>query len=204
MDALGSSSVEERERLKLHVERCASCRELSNELHGTVAALSRSSAAPQRPARWLQGRTRVGERTIHSRPRRRAAAGLLVVLGVAAAVSVLVSTLWAQPRSGTATRVVALAGAGGARASVVLVAEPWGTSLTIRESGPSTPGTYLVSMAASGGRWWAAGSYRSKGAEPISATMACAVAITSISEIRVTDPAGQVVLASASGVSSSW
>jgi len=201
MDALGCLDDDECTELHAHLAACEECRATSAELRATVGALDTlTKAAPPAPVAVVPPRlTRDVLASLHTddevvahgwKPR-----NVLLACGSLAAVViavVVVSLAMDNPR--LPSKTVALQGAHGVTATAVLVEKPWGTSLTIRETGLAAGRTYTVSMDDPQGRWWAAGSYRTSGAAPVEATMACAARFSSIYEIRVTDPGGRTVL----------
>jgi hypothetical protein len=119
------------------------------------------------------------------------------VLAVAAAIVLVVAaalTLAAPDVHGS--RQVILTGPGGARASAVLTAESWGTSVTLTDPGLHRGQVLDVAMRSDYGPAWAAGSYHDSSSGGVTVTFACALPMQQIRTISVTDPRGDVVLTS--------
>ncbi len=93
------------------------------------------------------------------------------------------------------TRSVAMTGPGGGRATAVLTAESWGTSITLTDPARRASQVLTVSMTTEYGRLWNAGSYRVTASHGVTVTVACALPIDQIRTIAVTDAGGRVVLA---------
>jgi hypothetical protein len=197
-DGLGD---DERPAVLAHLEGCAECRREFEELGQTVAVLNQvelgEPGSANTPPASLNERVLADLRGAGRQRRRRFAS--LGAIGVAAAVTVfvVVSALrGASPRPGNLQRTFALAGSATAHASVVLEARSWGTAVTLHERGLPGGVVYTVSMRTAGGTWWAAGSYRSTTGQAVNASMACAVALSRITGVRVVNAAGATVLAS--------
>ena len=201
MNALGRLDQGEQAELMIHLATCEECRATSAELRSTVGALDTlTKVAPSLPATVIPQHlaqavfadlSASDDALDHgSRLRRVVLAGASIVAAVVAAVVVTS----AMSHSVAPTKTVALQGRGGVTATAVLVEKPWGTSLTIHEQGLVPGQTYTVSMDDPHGRWWTAGSYRTRSSAPVEATMACAAQFASIYEIRVTDSSGRAVL----------
>jgi predicted anti-sigma-YlaC factor YlaD len=209
MAALGAASVEERQAFERHLGECAACRAISVELRSTAGSLEAVTSVeaptvgpvPVSLAEAVLGALIEGDRTARLRRRTR----LLVSAGVAAAlVALALIVAGSDGNEANQQKTVALHGAAPVHASAVLEARPWGTSLTFREQGLATEETYTVSMASSAGTWWTAGTYRSTNTRAVTATMACAVRLAAISEIRVTDAAGHTVLSGRTDAVQPW
>ncbi len=201
MSALGALDADEQAELEVHLATCEECRAISTELRATVGALD-TWAERSRPAEaasvppHLTDAVLSGLRTEDELDRRRRKVRHVGVACASAAALVLavVLSLALVDRPGVPTRTVALSGAPGVTASVVLEQRSWGTSLTVKEQGLRPGQTYTVSMSNTEGYWWTAGSYRASSNAPVVATMGCAARYASIDEIRVTDPGGRTVL----------
>jgi putative zinc finger protein len=209
MRALGGLSSDEAMALEAHREGCADCEALAEEMSATVAMLAyvdpasiepTALVAPELAERVLGDLRRAG--TLHRR-RRRVAMGTTSLVGAIAAALILV-TLLSGSSSATHQRTLALgltgAGALSAPAPVtakaVLVDQSWGTSVDFSERGLPGGGVYTVSMETASGTWWTAGTYRSISGRTVSATMACAVAMSEITGLRVVNAKGVTVLSS--------
>ena len=199
-DALGKLSEREHEELVQHLSGCAACRQIHDELVETTAALSSIVADPRQPEMAVSPALAdavLGSLEREGRSSRRHRSRFLVLAtGAVAAVSIgvalLVSTVTTTPET---SRTLALTGRPGASAQAVLVSKPWGTAMTFSEHGLPVNRTYTVAMATRSGRWWVAGTYRSRRGVAVTATMTCATQLGSIREIRVTDASGHELLA---------
>ncbi len=201
MHLLGDQPVEEMTGLLAHLDGCAECQAIASELTETVAMLKyversaiepTASVPPSLTARVLGDLHEVG---VAQRRRRRVtmAAGLV---GALAAALILIAVLSSSHDAVPSERALALRGASDVSASALLVKQPWGTSLQLRESGLPGGEVYTVSMETKSGRWWTAGTYRPANDKAVFATMACAVSIGKITGVRVVNSAGATVLAS--------
>lgn len=200
MRAFGDLS-EEVTGLDAHIEGCAACRDLSQELMDTAAMLQYVEPSAVEPtarvpaalsARVLGELQRAGRR---ERRRRRAGVGVLVVAG-AAACAVVLAFVFSASTPAPISRTLTLKGAASVSASAVLVDESWGTSLTLSERGLPGGEVYTVSMKTATGAWWTAGTYRSVAGAEVHATMSCAVSLAHITGLRVVNDNGTTVLSS--------
>ena len=88
-----------------------------------------------------------------------------------------------RPRYRADSRTLALKGAASVTANAVLVDEPWGTSLTLSETGlPGGRGLHGLDEDSRTGAWWVAGTYRSVSGSTVNATMSCAVSLPHITD----------------------
>lgn len=191
--ALDALDPADRPSLDAHLASCPSCADDAAELQVVGAALAFADldavVVEQEPLPTPVPAVRAARRR-----RRRVVA---VALGAVAAVGAALGLAVSLPGGSRAvpTRLLALHGSPGVVAEARLRGEPWGTSIEIVARG-QTPGQMLtVSMGTAGGRWWSAGSYRSAlGTTHV--TLACAVRVSLIASVRVSDASGQLVLAS--------
>jgi anti-sigma factor RsiW len=199
MHAIGRLDPHEESQLRAHLEECAACRAESIDLAGMEAALGlvdpahlddvTEPAIPLESARW--------ERVRWERHRRvRITATRWAMAGMAAAeveaIALVVVSIQGAPAP---TRTVALNGAPGVHASVVLTSKAWGTQATFEESGQKAGQVWTVSMETSPGSWWVAGSYRTLGSDgQVQVMLSCAVPADQITHVWVSDGAGHTVL----------
>lgn len=202
MHLLGDQPVEEMTGLLAHLDGCAECQAIASELTETVAMLkfvNRSSVEPTASvppaltARVLGDLHDVG---VAHRRRRRVTVAATGLIGALAAALILVAVFSGSHASAPSERALALRGAPSVTASALLVKQPWGTSLQLRERGLPGGEVYTVSMETKSGRWWTAGTYRPLNNQAVFATMACAVSLHKITGVRVVNSAGATVLAS--------
>jgi predicted anti-sigma-YlaC factor YlaD len=201
MRLFGDLTPEELTGLNAHLEGCLACQEVARELGETADLLQfvdpaavepTANVPPELSERVLGDLRRAGER---ERRRRRTSVVSMCLTGAAAAVLVLVIVLSSGSPS-VPSRTLALQGSSSVKADAVLVAEPWGTSLTLSEKGLPSGGVYTVSMKTATGAWWTAGTYRSVSGAMVKATMSCAVSLRHITGLRVENAQGQTVLTS--------
>jgi predicted anti-sigma-YlaC factor YlaD len=199
MHALGRLEPHEERQLRAHLEECEACRAESLELAGMEAALGlvdpahlddvTEPAIPLESARWERVR-RERHRRVQMTATRWAMAGMAAA--AVAAVALVVVSFQGAPAP---TRTVALSGAPGVHASVVLTSKAWGTQATFEESGQKAGQVWTVTMETSPGSWWVAGSYRTAGTGgQVQVDMACAVPADQITHVWVSDGAGHTVL----------
>jgi hypothetical protein len=120
------------------------------------------------------------------------AAGVGALLAAAAAITAVVALGGA---SAPASRTTALTGQPGVVASIALTSQTWGTRGTLRESGQAPGQVLTVAMKSASGRWWVAGSYRTAARSgPLEVQLSCAVALSQVTDVWVTDQSGRVVL----------
>jgi len=197
MYVFGDLPVNEKVALLAHLEGCDNCRALATEMTETFSLLGNvdagaiaasASVSPGLSVRVLRDLHRAG---VHQRRTR--------IVAVAGAGAIAASLILVGLFTGTSTpaplqRTVALRGAPSVRASVVLIAQPWGTTVKLRERGLPSGTLYTVSMESGNGTWWTAGTYRSVSGKTVNATMACAVALQRITNVEVVNGAGVTVL----------
>ncbi len=200
---LSDQPVEEMTGLLAHLEGCAECQAMASELTETVAMLKyvdRSSVEPTAsvpPSLTARVLGDLHEASATHRRRRRNAAAVAGLVGALAAALIVVAVVSSSHAVTPGERALALRGASNVSASALLVKQPWGTSLQLRESGLPGGDVYTVSMETKSGRWWTAGTYRPVNDQAVFATMACAVSLRKITGVRVVNSAGVTVLASA-------
>ncbi len=199
MHLLGDQPVEEMTGLLAHLDGCNECQAIASEMTETAAMLKyvdpsaiepTASVPPDLTVRVL-GELHAGG--VGRRRRRRALVATSGLLGALAAALILVTVL-STPPSPPGQRALDLSGAPSVTANALLVEQPWGTSLQLRESGLPPGEVYTVSMETKSGRWWTAGTYRPVRGQAVFATMACAVSLRKITGVRVVDAAGATVL----------
>jgi predicted anti-sigma-YlaC factor YlaD len=207
--ALGGLSSDDAVALKAHLEGCAECASLSAEMSATAALLAyvnptsiepTALVAPELAQRVLGDLHRAGAM---ERRRRRVAVSAISVVGAVAAALILFTLLsGTTPSTGQRTLALGPTAAGAlssparVSAKAVLVNQSWGTSVNFSEQGLPGGGVYTVSMETARGTWWTAGTYRSISGRTVSATMACAVAMSEITGLRVVNAKGVTVLSS--------
>jgi predicted anti-sigma-YlaC factor YlaD len=202
MHLLGDLSIEETTGLFAHLEGCAECRAIANEMTETVAMLGLVDRASVEPTAQVSPELSdkvLGNLRRSSLGQRRSRTARYVTFGVIGAVAAALVLIVAFSTKSVVTppeRTLALRGATSVTASAVLVAQPWGTSLQLHEHGLPGDQVYTVSMETSSGTWWTAGTYRAMNDKTVSATMACAVAWRKITGIRVENASGVTVLTS--------
>jgi hypothetical protein len=207
VDAIGQLDDAGRVELHAHVEECVQCQIDQIELSDAMAALAfvdgatmgdpRESAVPfgreVRPAAEDGAgpsiRSDVGTSAVVGRP-----AIAWATAAVAAAVIVLVVALGMTGHAPAGARTVVLHGPRGSHATALLVPETWGTRIELTDHGTWPRRDLTVSMGTEYGRRWIAGSYRSAAAGDLTVTLGCALPISQISSIAVTEAGGQVVL----------
>ena len=209
MHVFGDLSNEEETGLLAHLEGCSECQVIAEEIAGTIEILGyvdpvavelTAAVPPELFDRVLGDLHGAG---VVQRRRRRLRAVALAGSGAVAASLIVVGVLTAHPATSPVQRTVALRGASTVRASAVLIDETWGTRVDLHENGLPGGHVYTVTMKTSSGTWWTAGTYRTVAGQPVNATMACAVTLGKITGIRVLNGAGETVLTSYGGASSS-
>jgi hypothetical protein len=215
-DAVGVLGGRDRVGLQEHLAGCAGCRAEAIELAQVRAALDHIGPSAAEGLRLSpddepeDARTRSLDAAVArilaespatptdapelQVPTGRRSPLLLPVLAVAAAVLVAVGALLAAGPGGPRTRTLTLTGTGGTRATAVLTAESWGTS--VRLSDPAGPARQVmtVSMATEYGKPWVTGSYNSGTGHGSTVTLACALPFDRISSITVSDATGRTIL----------
>jgi hypothetical protein len=209
MRSLGGLSSDEATALDAHLEGCAECESLAEEMTSTVAMLAyvdpssiepTALVAPELAERVLGDLHRAGAL---QRRRRRVTTSAVSFVGAIAAALILF-TLLSGTSPSTNQRTLALGptaaeslgGGASVTAKAVLVDQKWGTSVDFSEQGLPGGGVYTVSMKTATGAWWTAGTYRSISGRTVNATMACAVAMKDITGLRVVNAKGVTVLTS--------
>jgi predicted anti-sigma-YlaC factor YlaD len=207
--ALGGLSSDETTALEAHLEGCAECAALAEEMSSTASLLAyvdpasiepTALVAPELAQRVLGDLRRAGAM---ERRRRRVALSAASLVGAIAAALILVAVFSGSSPS-TTQRTLALGPTAAASlstnhsvsATAVLVDQSWGTSVDFSERGLPGGGVYTVSMETATGKWWTTGTYRSISGRTVSATMACAVAMSDITGLRVVNAKGITVLTS--------
>jgi predicted anti-sigma-YlaC factor YlaD len=209
MRSLGGLSSDEATALDAHLEGCADCESLADEMSSTVAMLAyvdpasiepTAFVAPELAERVLGDLHRAG---VLQRRRRRVTTSAVSFVGAIAAALILFALVSGTSPS-TNQRTLALGPTGAdslnpnasVTAKAVLVDQSWGTSVDFSEHGLPGGGVYTVSMKTATGTWWTAGTYRSISGQTVSATMACAVEMDDITALRVVNATGVTVLTS--------
>jgi predicted anti-sigma-YlaC factor YlaD len=209
MRSLGGLSSDETTALDAHLEGCAECASLADEMSSTVAMLAyvnpgsiepTALVAPELAERVLGDLHHAG---MLQRRRRRLTTSAVSFVGAIAA-AVILFTLISGTSPSTKQKTLALAATTAeslkanapVTAKAVLVDQSWGTSVDFSEQGLPGGGVYTVSMKTATGAWWTAGTYRSISGRTVSATMACAVAMKDITGLRVVNAKGVTVLTS--------
>lgn len=205
MRHFGNLTPEEETGLVAHLEGCVECQAVAIEFAQTFkllgyidpAAVAPTAAVPpELTDRVLGSLHRAG---VQQRRTRRIRTTALAGVGLIAAAVIVVALF-----SGSTTpkvpehRTLALRGTSSVSGTAVLSAKPWGTSLALSEKGLPGGTVYTVMMWTEKGTWWVAGTYRADSGKPVKATMTCAVALSKIDGLRVTNSAGAVVLTSVS------
>jgi predicted anti-sigma-YlaC factor YlaD len=201
MRALGDLVIDDAAALDAHLEGCADCRAIADELASTVSMLAyvdvasiepTALVAPELSARVLGDLHRAA--TTQRRRRRLTVSTVSLVGAIAAALILFAVVSGTSPT--TNERTLALHGLTSVTAKAVLVNQSWGTTVDFSESGLPGGSVYTVSMKTATGAWWTAGTYRSVSGRTVNATMACAVALKDITGLRVENAKGVTVLAS--------
>jgi hypothetical protein len=208
MEALGALPTHERAGLVAHLDGCPACREEARDLASTASFLNlvhpgtldqAASVSPELTGRVL-GQLHHGAVRAH---RRRRVGVALVGAAVAGSLAVIVALTASGPATRSPERV-ALRGPNSLTATATLAARTWGTAVTLTESGQQPNGDYTVSMRTSSGSWWATGSYHEVARKPVDAQMTCAVPLSQITGVRVTNSKGATVLWSESASVPRW
>lgn len=198
----GNLTPEEEAGLVAHLEGCAECQVVAGEFAQTFELLSyvdpsavaaTASVPPELTDRVLGNLHQAG---LTQRRTRRIRATSLAGAGLLAAAVILVAVFSGSSTPKQEHRTLALRGSSSIRGTAVLSSKPWGTSLALSEKGLPGGTVYTVMMWTSKGTWWVAGTYRSDSGKPVKATMTCAVAMSKIDGLRVTNSAGAIVLTS--------
>jgi hypothetical protein len=201
MRALGDLAIDDATALDAHLEGCADCRAIADELASTVSMLAYVDVASIEPtalvAPELSARV-LGElhRAAATQRRRRRLTVSTVSLAGAIAAALILFAVVSRTSPTTNERILALHGLTSVTAKAVLVNQSWGTTVDFSESGLPGGGVYTVSMKTATGAWWTAGTYRSVSGRTVNATMACAVALKDITALRVENAKGVTVLTS--------
>ena len=203
MHVFGDLSGDETTGLLAHLEGCAECRGVADEMVTTFSLLryvdpttvEPTASVPMGLTNRVLGNLRSGA-LVQRRRQRVRAAGIGVVGALAAAIVLVIVFSSGGAPTKPVERTLAMRGTTSASASAVLIARNWGTSLDLHEQGLPGGGVYTVSMETAKGAWWTAGTYRSVGGRAVNATMACAVSMEQITGIRVVNGSGVTVLSS--------
>jgi len=91
---------------------------------------------------------------------------------------------------------VALHGGSGSYGTARLFHKSWGTSIELDDHVTSPPQVFTVSMRTGYGRPWLAGTYWSATGTDVRVTLGCALSLSDIRGVTVTDSSGHVVLQS--------
>lgn len=200
--ALGRLPDHERLALEAHLDGCDDCRAELAALSGLDQALS--AAEPDRIDHVIEVPESLRSSVLESlgtevaRHRRStrvrfasAAAVVLLALGAAGvAADVLVGSQNAP------SHTFSLTGSANVHATAQLTSESWGTSVELRASGQAGGEVLTVSMRTGDGSWWEAGTYQTVATGSVDVTMGCALPLSSINAVRVTNAQGQQVLSS--------
>ncbi len=200
MHLIGAIPMDERTGLLAHLDGCGECRAIAAEMTETVALLQlvdpatvepTASVPPDLTAAVLDG---LRHSAVAHRRQRRVRASALGLVGAVAAAVLLTVVFSGSAAKAPVERTVVLHGSASVEASAQLIAQPWGTSLRLRERGLAGGTVYTVSMETAAGKWWTAGTYRAITGRTVDATMACAVSMRQITGVRVLSPSGVTVL----------
>jgi len=197
MHVFGGLPTNEEVALVAHLEGCDDCRALASEMTETFTLLEHVDAgAIAASALVSPGLSEKVLRDLHRAGARQRRTRIVAVAGVGAIAAslLLVGLFTGSSTPAPLQRTVALSGAPSVRASAVLIAQPWGTTVKLRERGLPSGTLYTVSMESANGTWWTAGTYRSVSGKTVNATMACAVALQRITNVEVVNGAGVMVL----------
>jgi hypothetical protein len=200
--SIGRLPDSERLSLESHLDGCEDCR---SELAGlSMLEPGLAAADPERVDQVLEIPESLRSAVLGSlgtevaRQRRSthmrfAAAAAVVLLAVGGAIIATISVVGTQH---SPAHTFALSGPDGARATALLTAESWGTSVELKASGEHPGEILTVSMRADDGSWWVAGTYASADGGSIDVTMSCAVPVAEIDAVRVTNATNKEVLGS--------
>jgi hypothetical protein len=200
---IGRLPEDEQLALESHLDGCEDCRGELDSLSGLQSALA--AAEPDRIDHVVEVpetlrvavlgslRTEVARQRRSTRVRFAAAAvAILLALGaVGLATNALVGSHNTSPN-----HTFALSGPGGAHGTVRLTSEPWGTSVELSASGQRGGQVLTVSMRTWGGSWWETGTYTTVTSGHVNVPMSCAVPLSEISAVIVTNAKGQQVMSS--------
>jgi hypothetical protein len=196
-------SLDERERTSVlaHLDGCADCSVALGELREVADVLSHldtTSLGPTAQVPAALASNVLGElRGSAKRSRRRRTLAVSSIAAVLVAVASLATWLSLTPPRApavTAARTIDLRGAGGATATALLRARPWGTAITLTERGLAPGTNYVVSLRSSTGSWWAAGTYHADSGKSVTTQLSCAVPMRSVAGVEVLASDGRPVL----------
>jgi predicted anti-sigma-YlaC factor YlaD len=210
MEALGKLAASERAGLRAHLDGCRACRDEASDLAAIAGALARVDAAEIAPTAAIPSALTEDvlgslHRSARAARRRRSLLRGGVAAGLVAASLAALGIVALRPsQPGPQQRTEVLRGAPSVTASVVLTERPWGTSLALYEQGLPAGGLYSVSMLTTSGTWWATGTYRTVSNQPVEAQMTCALPLSQISGVRITNAAGVSVLQSYTVGEAGW
>jgi len=195
-EVVGQLDDDERISLEAHVDQCDTCRDERRSMASLAQAMEGAhpdhidpEAMPLSLEHSVLAFLRDAEhRTTVSRQLRYA------LLAAAAAACVVVAVMGLGFAGSTSGRTVALSGTGATRATAMLSAQSWGTSVRLTETDPHTTTTLTVWMRTRSGGWWEAGTYRVSMGRSVDVTMACAVPTPEITGLSIRNPRGHTVL----------
>lgn len=203
LSVLGRLPENERLALEAHLDGCDDCRTELASLSGLSAALS--AADPDRIDHVVEVPESLRASVLESlgtevaRHRRstrvRFASAAAVVLLALGAVGAVTGAIVAS-RGTSPGHTYSLTGVGKTHATVKLTSESWGTSVELLAYGQHGGQVLTVSMRTTDGSWWEAGTYQTVSNGNVDVTMACALPLSSIDAVRVTNAAGQQILGS--------
>jgi len=191
---LGGLDQDDRADLEAHLATCSTCRD-ELDLYAGLPALLRAGAATPESVVLPDAALGAAVSALRTRRRRRWR------LAVAAAVTVLVTSVGATraviggPDGPDATTVTLTAPADvGATGEVSLVARPWGTSVDLAVRGLPSDGPFQAWLVSSDGERQQVATWASTARGEAQLTGASALAPKEVSQVRVIDVAGDLVL----------
>jgi len=201
LDLVGQTDPDQHRMVTEHLAQCAECRLDVAALRPVDAALKAVGEARGdalldahgfSPERFPDPDDQVVvTRPTWGRKRRLAAYGLV---GAAVAASIAAVLVFGHSTTPPA-RTVALTGEHGVTASASFVNQPWGTRVTLVESGQPAGEVLTVSMRTTSGHQWVAGSYRTSArAGALKVELSCPVSVGQITDVWVSDQQGRTVL----------
>lgn len=226
VEAIGQLEEPDRVALLGHVDGCARCRADRSELLDTASALALAEGAFVEEGAWTDALPTLrsidspdvvdGDVVRHGpdagvglphedlrsgRAFRRTliglsaavAAGLMVIAG---SLGIFGGTPGPALTPAVASRTVSLYGKTGNFGTAVLVSASWGTSIELTDHVEAAPQVLTVMMRTTYGTPWFAGTYWSKTGSDARVTLGCALPITEIRGVSVTDSSGRQILQS--------
>jgi hypothetical protein len=200
MHVFGDLPVNEDLALRAHLEGCVDCQALVREMTETFETLqyvdpsaiaSSTSVSAELSQKVLGDLRRAG---VRQRRTQRIRVVSVACVGAVAVSLIFVGLFTGKSVAPPLHRTVALRGSASVKAIVELTSMSWGTAVDLKERGLPSGTLYTVSMESKNGTWWTAGTYRSVPGKTVNATMTCAVALKSITDVRVVNGAGVTVL----------